>query len=559
MNNKDPPGFLSFDRVDKGPWQAFERAIARLFEHRGWPHVALVGGTGDHGADIIVSDNSQEFVIQAKFKSLSSATVQKNAVTELKNALYYYEIHQGFLVTNTKLAPSANEYIAELKSTGIRIDKIEGLDLLNLYRSLPSFPKQEYTPYIYQIQVIDSLINSYNQGKRSTLVELATGLGKTFVAGTFLRRVLHDKPDANILILADQRALIQQFDRAMWKHLPKEISTHIWDGNESPAYSQGIILATFQKLINAIEKDDELGNFEVVIVDEAHHAPSPTYAELLEKLDYNFLVGMTATPWRTDNRELTDLFGQPCERCVIDIIEALKKGYLSKVDYRLLMDNVDWEKIPSISRKKYTIKDLNKKLFLPERDDKIIKQIEEAWDDKKIKRAIVYCASIDHAKRMEVLLRERGYSARCLHSTLDRRDNEERLRKFRQGKIQILTAMNMLNEGVDVPEVDLIVFLRVTHSRIIFLQQLGRGLRLSKNKEKVIVLDFVADIKRIAATLDMKSNVEGEREKEILSGNFNVHFSSEEAQDFFNEYLKDQAAIIQDYSEDDMILFPPEN
>lgn len=558
MNNRDSYGFLSFERVEKGPWQAFERSIARLFEHQGWPHVALIGGTGDHGADIIISDESQEFVVQAKFKSLSSTTVQKNAVTELKNALDYYEISQGFLVTNTKLAPSANEYITDLKKTGYRIDKIEGLDLVKLYQALPSIPKQEYSPYIYQIQVIDSLVNYYTQGRRSTLVELATGLGKTFVAGTFLKRVLHEKPGANILVLADQRALIQQFDRAMWKHLPKEISTHIWDGNEFPAYSQGITLATFQKLINAIGKDDELGNFEVVIVDEAHHAPSPTYADLIEKLDYNFLVGMTATPWRSDKRELDDLFGQPCERCVIDIIEALRRGYLSKVDYRLLTDNVDWEKVQQISRKKYTIKDLNKKMFLPERDDKILDQIENAWDDKKIKRAIVYCASIDHAKRMEILLRERGYVARCLHSSLDWRDSEERLRKFRQGKIQILTAMNMLNEGVDVPEVDLIVFLRVTHSRIIFLQQLGRGLRLSKNKEKVIVLDFVADIKRVAATLDMKSGVEGEREKEIISGNFNVKFSSEQAQSFFEEYLRDKAAI-QDYSEDDMILFPPEN
>ena len=558
MNNRDSFGFLSFERVENGPWQAFERSIARLFEHQGWPHVALIGGTGDHGADIIISDATQEFVVQAKFKSLGSTTVQKNAVTEIKNALDYYEISQGFLVTNTKLAPSANEYITDLKKTGYTIDKIEGLDLVKLYQTLPSIPRHEYSPYIYQIQVIDSLVNCYNRGMKSTLVALATGLGKTFVAGTFLKWVLHDKPNANILILADQRALIQQFDRAMWKHLPKEISTHIWDGNEIPAYSQGITLATFQKLINAIDKDDEIGNFEVVIVDEAHHAPSPTYADLIEKLDYNFLVGMTATPWRFDKRELRDLFGIPCERCVIDIIEALRQGYLSKVDYRLLTDNVDWEKVQQVSRKKYTIRDLNKKMFLPERDDKILEQIEKAWDDKKIKRAIVYCASIDHAKRMELLLRERGYIARCLHSSLDWRDSEERLRKFRQGKIQILTAMNMLNEGVDVPEVDLIIFLRVTHSRIIFLQQLGRGLRLSKNKEKVIVLDFVADIKRIAATLDMQSGVVGDREKEIISGQFDVQFSSQLAQSFFEEYLKDKAAI-QDYSEDDMILFPPEN
>jgi superfamily II DNA or RNA helicase len=163
----------------------------------------------------------------------------------------------------------------------------------------------------------------------------------------------------------------------------------------------------------------------------------------------------------------------------------------------------------SKSKKKYTIKDLNKKLFLPERDDKIldITDNDKTWNEHSIKRAIIYCASINHAQGMEDLLRERGYLARCLHSTLDSRESEDRLRKFRQGKIQILTAMNMLNEGVDVPEVDLIVFLRVTHSRIIFLQQLGRGLRLSEGKEKVIVLDFVADLKRIAATIDINYEV----------------------------------------------------
>ncbi len=119
-----------------------------------------------------------------------------------------------------------------------------------------------------------------------------------------------------------------------------------------------------------------------------------------------------------------------------------------------------------------------------------------------------------------------------------------------------MTAMNMLNEGVDVPEVDLIIFLRVTHSRIIFLQQLGRGLRLSEGKEKVIVLDFVADLKRIAATLDINDEVCKDRDKEYIQDNFGVKFSSELAQSFFEEYLKDKAKYVQDYGDDDLILFP---
>lgn len=556
MSERNNRGFLSFVRIEKGPWQAFERAIARLFEHQGWPHVALIGGPGDHGGDIIVSSEYLEFVIQAKFKSSSSSVVQKNAVGELKKAMDHYKINHGYLVTNTKLSPTANEYVHELQKTGYSIEKIEGLDLLYYYQSLDNLPAKEYVPYAYQVQVIDSLWETYTGGTKRTLVALATGLGKTFVAGTFLKRVLHDKPDARILILADQRALIQQFEKSLWKHLPKEVSTHIWDGKEEPSYHSGITLATFQKLTNVANLNQEIGGFEVIIVDEAHHAPSPAYNDLIDELEYNFLVGMTATPWRSDKRELQDLFGPPCRKCTIDIVEALKKGYLSKVEYQLLCDNIDYELVQSKSKKKYTIKDLNRKLFLPERDDKILGITDKTWNEHSIKRAIIYCASINHAQRMEDLLRERGYLARCLHSTLDSRESEDRLRKFRQGKIQILTAMNMLNEGVDVPEVDLIVFLRVTHSRIIFLQQLGRGLRLSEGKEKVIVLDFVADLKRIAATMDINYAVYKDRDKEYIQDTFGVNFSSEQAQSFFEEYLKDKAKYVQDYGDDDLILFP---
>jgi len=104
--------------------------------------------------------------------------------------------------------------------------------------------------------------------------------------------------------------------------------------------------------------------------------------------------------------------------------------------------------------------------------------------------------------------------------------------------------------------VDLIIFLRVTHSRIIFLQQLGRGLRLAEGKEKVLILDYVADIKRIAATVEIDNEVSKDRDKEILRDNFGISFSSQDAKNFFDEYLRDMAQIIEDDSDDKIILFP---
>jgi superfamily II DNA or RNA helicase len=373
---------------------------------------------------------------------------------------------------------------------------------------------------------------------------------------SFLKKVINEKPNSKILIIANQRPLLLQFDQALWKHLPKEISTHIWDGIEEPSYHDGVILATFQKLAN-IPSIQNTGPYEIVIIDEAHHAGAYSYHEIISKLDYSFLVGLTATPWRSDKKELRDIFGPPCNRCIIDIIEALRHGYLAKVDYRLFCDNLNWDLVNTKSEKSYTIKDLNTRLFLPERDEKVIGEIKKVWDAISPKRAIIYCSSKEHADQMEAHLRDYGFKARCLHSGLDFRETERRLREFRKGNIQIITSMNMLNEGVDVPEVDLIIFLRVTHSRVIFLQQLGRGLRLSEGKEKVIVLDFVADIKRIRATMDINSGVSKTRdnEKELLVGNFKIDFSSQQAQNFFEEYLRDKA-VIEDETEDCILRFP---
>jgi superfamily II DNA or RNA helicase len=556
VSNSPDAGFLSYKRIERGPWQALERAAARLFEHQGWPHVALVGGTGDKGADIIISDEKQDFVIQVKFKSSSSTPVNKDGIRELKQAMDAYSINRGILITNTRLATVAHDYMVGLKKTGYDISKVEGLGLLSEYEKLPSVPAKTVIPRDYQLQVIDSLWKTYLRGTHETMVALATGLGKTFVAGSFLKRVIKEKPHSKILILANQRPLLLQFDQALWKHLPKDISTHIWDGIEEPSYQDGVILATFQKLAN-IPSIKDTGPYEIIIVDEAHHAGAYSYNQIISKLDYNFLVGLTATPWRSDRKELREIFGPPCSHCIIDIIQALRQGYLAKVDYRLFCDNLDWDLVNSKSSKSYTIRDLNTRLFLPERDEKIISEIKNIWDKVSPKRAIIYCSSKAHADRMEAHLRDYGFKARCLHSGLDFRETERRLREFRKGNIQIITSMNMLNEGVDVPEVDLIIFLRVTHSRIIFLQQLGRGLRLSEGKEKVIVLDFVADIKRIRATIDIDSGVSRTRdnEKEVLKGNFKINFSSQQAQTFFEEYLKDKA-IIEDESDECIIRFP---
>jgi len=344
--------------------------------------------------------------------------------------------------------------------------------------------------------------------------------------------------------LADQKALIRQFDEALWEHLPKDVSIHLWYSKDSPAYDSGIDIGTFQTLDNRERfPTSRAQEYDIVVVDEAHHAPADSYQRVLDRTEPEFLLGLTATPWREDDKSLEELFGPIRDELTIDVIEALRKGYLTDVDYRLYCDDLNWERVQQQSNENYTIRNLNKKLFIPERDDKVVNEFESVWETTDIGRAIIYCASIEHARRIATRLRERGYGARQLHSDLTDREVERRLRAFRRGDLEVLTAVDMLNEGVDIPEVDIIVFLRVTHSRRIFLQQLGRGLRLAEGKDEVVVMDLVADIRRIAEAMDLDQEVEKGDSVEIMNRSFNLDFRDQRAQSFFREYLSDKAAI----------------
>lgn len=551
-----PKGFLSKPRLEKGSWRAIERAVGRLFVHKGWNHVAVVGGPGDHGADVIASSEARDVVAQVKFKHSPEYTAGKKVVRDVKRAMEFYDIPEGVCVTNTRLSNSASEYRETLNQEGYNIGVLEGADLLETYNQLHRWPDVDLEPREYQKTPIRKLLQLYHDGSGRALLSLATGLGKTFVAGRFLGHILEGNPELRILVLADQKPLIRQFEESLWSHLPKEVSTHLWYGTESPAYDTGIDIGTFQSLNNPDRfSQSHAREYDIVVVDEAHHAPASSYSSVLNKTNPDFLLGLTATPWREDDRSMEELFGPVLESLTMGVIEALGKGYLTDVDYRLYSDNIDWEHIHKISKKDYTITDLNKNLFIQERDKEIIDEFEKVWEESGTGRAIVYCASIDHAKRMETAFRERDFGTRALHSGLNNREAQRRLRSFRRGDLEIITAVDMLNEGVDVPEVDIIVFLRVTHSRRIFLQQLGRGLRLAEGKKKVTVMDLVADIRRIAEAIEIDAELEKGEEKEILRNSFNLQFLDQQAQSFFREYLADKAEI-STYDDTAKVEFP---
>ena len=251
---------------------------------------------------------------------------------------------------------------------------------------------------------------------------------------------------------------------------------------------------------------------------------------------------MTATPWRGDEEQVSSIFGSPVSK--ISLVDGMAMGYLSQVDYRVFGDNIDWDHIPEISRKRLTIKDLNKRLFIPQRDEAVLAQLRKVARETAEPRIAIFSPSLAHAAHFAKMLNAEGIPCAALTSK-DRTERRRELLAFISGAKKAVCAVDVLNEGIDIPDLNILVFLRATHSRRIFVQQLGRGLRLAEGKEKVIVLDFVTDIRRMADLAEM--NTEGKAkgtEKEILYlKNGFVSFSNQKTESFVQAWLEDVADL----------------
>lgn len=529
---------------DAGPFQ-FPRQIERLFWHLGATSVVNIDGPGDEGGDILVRLRGEDWVIQCKWKRRSA--VDSDAVDEVARAQEAYRAHRAVVVTNTRFSPDAQRRAVNLARLGPPILLWTGGDLLASFDRIPS-RFAHVTPRPYQVEALRSL-NSDLDGTGRALLVLATGLGKTVVGGEVIRAHLERHAKDQVLVVAHSRDLVAQLERALWRHLPKDVPTHLLTGETRPDDLTGLTCATVSSALPAVRFGYRPG---LVMIDEAHHlGASGQYDELLATLEHSRQFGVTATPWRGDAHDITEQLGPPS--FTLGIEEGMRHGYLAQVDYKLFVDDIDWDTVKRASEHSYGLAELNERLFLPQRDEAIRDQLATVWASTSRPRAIVFCRTIEHAERLaDVLARTPLWpGSLALHAGLAKRERQKRLLAFRSGEVPILVAVDILNEGVDVPDVNILCFARVTHSRRIFVQQLGRGLRLRDGKDRVTVLDFVSDLRRVAAALNLKRSLEGDGEIETLSGvtPSRIDFSDQNVATLMEEWIKDAASLETAYDE----------
>jgi len=512
-----------------------------------------VGGSNDKGADIVGLFKKDRWIIQVKYRSHGS--VGRKPIEEVYKAKWDYDADVLACVTNQKFTKDAQKYRNELKEKGFRVILWDQDKLLSFDNKISIDSKFKKQLRDYQADAVNKIHLSLESDRGKGLITLATGLGKTLVAATFISEYLEKYPGSRVLVLAHMTDLVRQLDRECWSQFSKYIETHLWTNGETPAYHEGVTFATWQSISVALRNGEYLENtFDLIVVDECHHAPSESFSSSLRTLNCKYLLGLTATPWRGDRVSLESLFGNPIFS--MDIVQGMQEGYLAKVDYQMMTDGIDWDEIRLLSKQGLTIKDLNTKLYIPERDLGLIEEISQVINATNNPSALVFCRSINHAERLQRFFRQYDIAAGVIHSDLHRSERFVTLSDFRLGKMKVLISIEMLNEGIDVPSVNIVVFARVTHSRRIFLQQLGRGLRLRGNKTHVKVLDFVADIRRIAAAYDLNAAALGYKDREDVNyPNGDIVKFSKEPQGFFTQYLADMSNI-SDLDENTHLDFP---
>lgn len=506
-----------FRLVDDLSHKDFEHFVKDLLLASGWQEAVVteIGSEyrhGDGGVDIFAYREGRKFAVEVKQRQRGS-TVDVSALNQLVTGARLADVKQMILVTNSY-------FTSEVKVRALRlgVELIDRDALKNLFVVRGSEIGRRIKPREYQVDVIQKALEQFDAGKRKLLIEMATGLGKTYTVALLIKQLL-ERTEARqrVLFIAHQIEILLQSVTAFKNVLGLgRYSFSACFAGACPE-STDLVFASFDTLYGQLG-ELAASSFDYVIVDEAHHTPARTYAGVVEHFQPRLLIGLTATPWRTDNKCVSDFFGGADSHIGrYDLIWGLQNKKLAFPKYLVLLDDIDQDRIDQLESG-LSISDLDKRLFLHKKDQEVVRLIEETVEQKKLSnvKGIVFCRNIRHLRHLLGFFQPG--TATCVHSRMQDSERRENIRQFREGSLKFILVCDLFNEGVDIPETNLLVFMRYTGSKTVWLQQLGRGLRKTNNKDCVHVLDFVGSLDRIKDIQQLaKAVVRNKSNNELLN------------------------------------------
>jgi len=356
-----------------------------------------------------------------------------------------------------------------------------------------------YAPRPWQVEALAALQKIRDAGYTRALVAVATGMGKTWLAAFDARQLgrhLNRRP--RVLVIAHRAHILAQAEAAISLVLDKEFGegTTAWYLGNRSALDGDLVIASIQKLSRP-EGLDKIAteHFDYVVMDEVHHAHAPSYRRVLARLRSDFVLGLTATPERTDGVDVASIFDDNLAYHA-SIGDGIAEESLVPFHYIGIKDTVDFGQIPWRNGR-FDPAELEDRVLRSER----MSRLWMAMQQHPAERTIVFCCSRRHALFTRDWLRGKDVSSSAVFSGGGGDSYGESLHKLRSGELQALCVVDMFNEGLDIPAVDRVIMLRPTESKVIFLQQLGRGLRACDGKSRLLVIDFVGNHRIFAQRL----------------------------------------------------------
>lgn len=400
---------------------------------------------------------------------------------------------------------------------------------------IPSFEKYTLKPNSMQEEFIVNLRRIIEKGEKRALLISATGTGKTYASAFAMRELGYKK----VLFLVHREQILKQAERSYKNVLGKDVTTGLLTGNHKDMRADYLF-----STVQTMSKDYMLSNFEqdkfeCIIIDETHKAGAESYHKIIDYFKPKLLLGMTASPERTDGFDIYKLFNHNIAS-EIRLQDALQDNLLCPFHYFGISDlTVNGVEVDEKTEFRYLASD--------QRVDHIIEQATYFGHSGDRVKGLIFCSRNDEAKALSEAFNRRGYNTMALsgdNSQVEREKAIERLEcdckvdDFGRNKdpnaLDYIFTVDIFNEGVDIPQVNQVIMLRPTQSAIIFVQQLGRGLRKSNNKEYVVVLDFIGNYSNnflipIALSGDRTYNKDNIRKYvregvRVIPGSSTIHF-----------------------------------
>ncbi len=437
--------------------------------------------------DFVVETKNRKYAIECDgFNYHAPGMVSKERFNELEQKRNE-TVRQGFLpvsLSRDQIVDEPHEAIYQLR----RMFNADP-ELYNIFLKRVS---DQISPHEVQQKALEALEDAREQEQNKGLVVLATGLGKTYLSAFDAKAAAAKR----ILFVVHVDHILKQAKNSFEDVMPTRADEMaFFNGSNKNIEGKNIIFSTIQTLTREKNLSQfTADSFDYIIMDESHHAAAPSYKRVLEYFKPKFLLGLTATPVRMDEQDILPFYN---DNLVFEMnqADAIKQGYLASLNYKGFKDNVDYSNI-FYNGFRYDVNDLNKSLMIERRDQAVLSKFEELAAGKK---TIGFCVSIEHAEWSANHFRKNGIDAVAIHSKIeagnshDYQTASEIIEAFDKNNHQVAFVVDMLNEGIDIPDVECLLMLRPTESNAILTQQIGRGLRIAPLKDEVLVLDFIGN------------------------------------------------------------------